>query len=81
MARVQGQLSDWVVPACILFLLGLVTIPLLQSGGSKSHACPASSTAAEAADEEALLEFSRNPIQFHLIPRLQTSSRPPPSQR
>jgi hypothetical protein len=81
MARIQGPKGGWVVPACILFLLGLGTIPLMQSAVSEPHACPASSPAAETADEEAILEFSRNPIQYHLIPRMQTTSKPPPSLR
>jgi hypothetical protein len=73
----------WVVPGILLVLLGLGISPLLHpaGGGSSNPAAQVSPAATEPPDPEELHEFARNPVQYHLIPRLQGRSLPPASLR
>jgi hypothetical protein len=84
MARVLRRFFGfWVVPGSILVLLGLGITRLLQPAGAEPsppavHVSPA---ADEEPDEDAMKEFARNPVQYHLIPRFQGRLLPPPSLR
>jgi hypothetical protein len=84
MARFLRQVFGFrVTPGRVLILLGLAMVPLLRPPGTEPSPRPAPGfpQVDDGPDEEAVKEFARNPVQYHLIPRLQGRSLAPPSLR